>query len=405
VGCGPEHNEVVFAVGGAPAELDVWEDLIEDFERQSGIRIELLRQPTDTDQRRQGLIIALNARQSNPDVFLMDVAWLGLFIASDWLEPLEKEIDPDPFFRRVVRLVDMQDGRLFALPIYIDGGVLYYRRDLLQRFGLLAPPSTWQELLSMAQTVQADVRKTNPRFYGFVWQGAQYEGLICNFMEFSGSKGGFIYQDGRIVIDHPENRKALRFMRDLIWKRKISPPSTYTEMKEEEVRTYFQSGNALFERNWPYAWALHQRPDSPVRGKIGVAPLPARDSHERVSALGGWHIGISKFSDRKIQALKFIQFVSAYETQKRLTLDLGWNPARPELYSDTDILAQVPHFEKLKDIFQTAQPRPIVPYYPQLSAIMQKHLNRVLADKRTAELALAEAQQEISALLRRYRRK
>ena len=140
-GCGPQKNAVVFAVGGAPAELAFWEQLVGDFERQSGIRIELLRQPTDTDQRRQGLIIALNARQSNPDVFLMDVAWLGLFMASNWLEPLGKEIDTDPFFSRVLELTDRQAGRLYALPVYIDGGVLYYRRDLLQRYGLPGPPS------------------------------------------------------------------------------------------------------------------------------------------------------------------------------------------------------------------------------------------------------------------------
>ena len=402
-GCGPQQNAVVFAVGGAPAELAFWEQLADDFERQSGIRIELLRQPTDTDQRRQGLIIALKARQSNPDVFLMDVAWLGLFIASDWLEPLGREIDTDPFFNRVLRLVDLQAGRLYALPVYIDGGVLYYRRDLLQRFGLPEPPSTWRDLLSMAQTVQTAMRRTHPRFYGFVWQGAQYEGLICNFIEFSGSRGGLVYHNGRISIDRPGNRETLRFMRDLIWKHKISPPNTYTEMKEEEVRTYFQTGNALFERNWPYAWSLHQGEDSPVRGKIGVAPLPAHNPDERVSTLGGWHIGLSRFSDCKAQGLKFIQFVTAYKTQKKLALGLGWNPARQDLYTDPEILASAPHFEKLRQIFQRTQPRPILPYYTQLSAIAQKHINRVMAAKSSPDLALGQAQQEIDAMLRRYR--
>ena len=402
-GCDPEKNAVVFAVGGAPAELAFWEKLIGDFERQTGIRIEMLRQPTDTAQRRQGLVIALDARQANPDVFLMDIAWLGLFIASDWLEPLGNEIDTDPFFSRVLDLADIQQGHLFALPVIVDGGILYYRRDLLQRFGLPGPPATWQELLSMARKVQTALRRTNPRFYGFVWQGAQYEGLICNFMEFSGSEGGFINHAGRISIDQPENRIALQFMHDLIWKQKISPPNTYTEMKEEEVRTYFQTGNALFERNWPYAWSLHQRPNSPVRSKIGVAPMPAPDSGESVSTLGGWHIGLSRFSDRKLQGLKFIQFVTAYDTQKRLALGLGWTPGRRDLYSDPDILARQPHFAKLKTVFQKAQPRPILPYYTQLSAIVQKHLNRVLADKDTADRALDEAQQEINALLMRYR--
>jgi multiple sugar transport system substrate-binding protein len=401
-GCGPEKGAVVFAVGGAPAELAFWEELIDDFQQQSGIRIELLRQPSDTAQRRQGLIIALDARQPNPDVFLMDIAWLGLFIASDWLEPLGKTIDTDPFFSRVLKLADLQQGRLFGLPVNVDGGVLYYRRDLLRRFDLPGPPATWRELLSMSRTVQTALRGTNPRFYGFVWQGAQYEGLVCDFIEFCGSEGGFILQNGGVLIDQARNREALQFMHDLIWKYRISPPNTYTEMKEEEVRTYFQAGNALFERNWPYAWALHQRPDSAVQGKIGVAPLPAADRGERVSTLGGWHIGLSRFSDRKAQGLKFIQFVTAHDTQKRMALSLGWTPGRRDLYSDPDILARQPHFAKLEAVFQRAQPRPIVPYYTQLSAIVQKHLNRVLADKAPADRALEGAQQEINALLMRY---
>ena len=200
--CSPADDKaVVFAVGGAPSEVSFWEELLRDFERQSGVRVELLRQPADTDQRRQGLVIALNARQPDPDVFLMDVAWLGLFAASHWLEPLENGVEAAPFFQRVINLVDRQHGHLIALPVYLDCGLLYYRRDLLQRFRLPGPPNTWNELLSQALAVQSGMRKTNPRFYGFVWQGAQYEGLVCNFMEFSGSRGGFLEQNGKLRVD------------------------------------------------------------------------------------------------------------------------------------------------------------------------------------------------------------
>jgi multiple sugar transport system substrate-binding protein len=246
------------------------------------------------------------------------------------------------------------------------------------------------------------MRKTNPGFYGFVWQGAQYEGLICDFMEFSGSNGGFILQDGKICINNPRNQAALAYMHDLIWKHRVSPPSTYTEMKEEETRMYFQSGNALFERNWPYAWSLHQRPGSLVRGKIKIAPLPAPPKGQSVSTLGGWHIGLSRFSDCKSRAVRLIQFVTAYETQKKLALRLGWNPGRKDLYNDPDILSQAPHFRELKEVFDLARPRPLLPYYPQVSAITQRHLNAALAGRQSPESALADAQQEISALQGRF---
>jgi multiple sugar transport system substrate-binding protein len=401
--CSPGNDKaVVFAVGGAPSEVSFWEDLLRDFERQSGVRVELLRQPADTDQRRQGLVIALNARQSDPDVFLMDVAWLGLFAASHWLEPLENGVDTAPFFQHVINLVDRQQGHLIALPVYLDCGILYYRRDLLQRFRLAGPPNTWKELLSQALAVQHGMRKTNPRFYGFVWQGAQYEGLVCNFMEFSGSRGGFIRQDGKLRLDVAANRTALAFMRDLIRQYRISPPSTYTEMKEEQVRLYFQAGDALFERNWPYAWALHQSPGSKVRNKTGIASLPAPSGGERAATLGGWHIGLSPFSDRKPQAMQFIRFVTSYATQKKIVLQMGWNPGRVDLYDDPDILQQAPHYRELKDILQTARPRPLLPYYTQVSAIAQRYISSVLAGQSSPGNALIAAQREIDALQERY---
>jgi multiple sugar transport system substrate-binding protein len=404
-GCGPKKEAVVFSVGGAPAELIFWEELIRDFEKQSGIPVELLRQPTDTDQRRQGLVVALNASKSNPDVFLMDVAWLGLFVASDWLEPLGTDIDKTPFFATVLQLVDIHQGELMALPVYLDAGLLYYRKDLLKQFHLSAPPETWEKLLADARTVQNEMRRSNPDFYGFVWQGAQYEGLICNFLEFAGSKGGFVTQGKEILLDVPQNRKALAFMHDLIQTHDVSPPNTYTEMKEEETRSFFQAGNAMFERNWPYAWALHENAESPVRGKVGVAPLPAPPDGGGASTLGGWHIGLSKFSDVKPQALKLVQFVTSYETQKRLLLRLGWNPGRKDLYSDREVLDKAPHFRQLRDVFENARPRPILPYYTQISEIAQPRINGVLAGKYTPEQALAAAQQEIGALLERYRMK
>jgi multiple sugar transport system substrate-binding protein len=404
-GCGPKKEAVVFSVGGAPAELAFWEELIRDFEKQSGISVELLRQPTDTDLRRQGLVVALNAGKNNPDVFLMDVAWLGLFVASDWLEPLDSNMDKEPFFAAVLRLVDIHQGELMALPVYLDAGLLYYRKDLLEQFHLPAPPKTWKQLLAYARTVQSKMRESNPHFYGFVWQGAQYEGLICNFLEFAGSKGGFVMQEKEILLDVPQNGKALAFMHDLIQTHDVSPPNTFTEMKEEETRSFFQAGNALFERNWPYAWALHQSAESPVRGKVGVAPLPAPSDGESVSTLGGWHIGLSRFSDVKPQGLKLVRFITSYETQKRLLLRLGWNPGRKDLYSDPEVLDKAPHFRELKAVFQNARPRPILPYYTQISEIAQPRINGVLAAKYPPKQALAAAQHEIAVLLERYRMK
>jgi multiple sugar transport system substrate-binding protein len=395
-----ERAGLVFSVGGAPAELAAWQDLVDDFRQVSGIEVELLRQPAETGMQRQGLILALKAGLHTPDVFLMDVGWVGLFAASGWLEPLTG-IDRTPFFERVLELVDIHEGELIALPVYMDGGLLYYRRDLLALAGRDAPPETWKELLEDTVALLPAMRAANPNFYGFVWQGAQYEGLITSFLEFAGSEGGFVLRDGRILLDVPANRAALRLMRDLI-RNRVSPPSVFTEMREEEVRLFFQRGDALFARNWPYAWRLHQQPDSPVAGRIGIAAPPGPTAQERVSTLGGWHIAVSRYSQRKEEAMEFVRFVTSREGQRRMVLTLGWNPGRRDLYEDPQVLREMPYLAELKEVFEKARPRPGVPYYPQISEITQRHLNAALAGRVTPEGALQQAEEEIAALMARY---
>ncbi len=408
-GCGSQpEGAVTFAVGGAPAELEFWDRLADDFTQETGVPVILLRQPADSDQRRQGLVIPLHARKSTPDVFLMDVVWIAQFAASGWLEPLEdfvarSRLDLQTFFTNVVDLADRYQGQLIALPVYVDAGLLYYRTDLLDRAGISRPPATWDELVEYSLNIQEEKRPTRRQFNGFVWQGAQYEGLVCTFLEFAGSAGGGIrFQDGEILVDTPENRRAARLMADFIHHYGISPLSTYTEMREEEVRTAFQLGNALFERNWPYAWALHQSQESAVKGRTGIAPLPRFPGGRSVSTLGGWHIGMSKYSRDKRLSWEFVEFVLSHAVQKKLALGPGWNPGLRDLYDDPEVLAKMPHLARLQEVFSNAVPRPTVPYYAQLSEILQRHLNAILASKATPEAALAAAEREARQLAARY---
>lgn len=404
-GCGKreEGEKVTFAVGGAPAELDFWQVLVDEFQKSSGIEVELLRGPTETNLRRQGLVTSLESVSKDPDVFLMDVAWLSQFAASGWLEELPSQIDAKAFFGKVVELADIYEGKLIGLPVYVDGGLLYYRKDLLEKYGFDNPPRSWDELVRYCLVIQRGEREANPKFYGFVWQGAQYEGLICNWLEYAGSNNGGIVLAGRkMTLNTPANVEATRLMYDLIHTFTVSPPSTYTEMKEEEVRSYFQQGNALFERNWPYAWGLHEGEDSSVKGRVGIAALPKFEGGQSVSTLGGWHIGISKHSDAKSKSMEFVKFVLSFETQKRLALELGWNPGRKDVYTDEEVIAHLPHFEYLRGIFDDLRPRPNVPYYTLISDVLQRHINSVLAGKTEAAQALAKAEAEAEVIIDRY---
>jgi len=409
IGCTKKgERAIVFAVGGAPNEIDFWEDLIQEFEEEEGVRVNILRQPTDTDQRRQGLLIPLKSKQEDPDAFLMDVVWIAQFAASGWLEPLDlyykdTHMEDHLFFEKVVRLADRYMGNLVALPVYIDAGLLYYRKDLLKQYGYRRPPETWSELVTWSVHVQEDMRKINPNFYGFIWQGAQYEGLICNFLEFIGSNnGGIIMQEGRIRLKTPENIEGTRFMHDLIHQYAISPVNTFTEMKEEESRLFFHQEMALFLRNWPYAWALFQSDASNLKDRVGIAPLPRFLSGESISTLGGWHIGISKYSDAKALTWEFVKFVVSFKSQKALALGLGWNPASIGVYTDQDVLQKMPHFSALKEVFLNARPRPNLPYYSQISEVLQEHINAVLAGQSSPEVGLEEAEKEVQKVMARY---
>ncbi len=407
-GCGSEDSAVTFMAGGEPNEIAYWETLIADFERKSGVDVRLMRQPADSDQRREELVVPLRSGQPDPDVFLMDVVWVAQLAASDWLEPLspfaeKDDLSLDPFFGDIVELADRYRAELVALPVYVDGGLLYYRVDLLAEYGFAGPPGTWDELVDCSLKVQEGERERNPGFYAYVWQGAQYEGLVCNFLEVAASSKGWTPHPVKgYVPGGPESGEALRFMHDLINVHRISPPNTYTEMKEEQSRIFFQNGNALFERNWPYAWTLHEAADSPVKGKVGIARLPHFPGGRSVSTLGGWHAAISRSSDRKREAWQFMSFLSSFGTQKKLALNLGWNPARTDVYEDEEVIRGIPHLPLLEGILKNAVPRPRVPYYSQVSDVLQRHINAALSGKMSETEALRAIREETRRLRERY---
>lgn len=408
-GCGRKGGggKLVFAVGGVPAELAAWERIARDFTAATGVPVDLLRQPADSDQRRQGLAVALQAGRPEPDVFLMDVAWVAQFASSGWLSPLDAAGDslpPSAAFPAAAAQAGTWQGKRMSLPVYVDGGLLYYRKDLLEKYGYQAPPSTWGDLRNMAAKVEAGERARDPAFFGYVWQGAQYEGLVCDFLEAAASGGGGLpVRNGSLGADSEPNRRALAMLRGLI-ENGLSPPETYAGMKEEEARLYFQKGSALFERNWPYAWALHEAEGSPVRGKTGAAPLPHFEGGEPAAALGGWQIGISRFSRRRAEAEKLARYVVSLPVQKRLALELGWNPGRSEAYADSALLAAHPHYAVLGEALSHAVARPGLPYWTLLSEILQRHLNAALAGKEAPAAALQAAQAEIDAAAARYGR-
>ena len=405
--CHSSEKQFTIWIGGSPEEVNFWQTIVKEFEDEYHYNLQLVRQPTYSDQRRQALVVSLEACQPNPDLFLMDVIWIDQFAKSGWLEPLnsfaEKDnFSLDQFFSKTINQADSYKNNLYALPVFIDVALLYYRKDLLDKYGYAGPPETWQKLLDMSLKIQKGERKSDRGFNGFVWQGAQYEGLVCTFLEFASSMGGGIMQGDSININLPGNINALKFMQNLIRKYKVSPENTYTDMKEEEVRRTFQRGNALFERNWTYAWQLHQSDNSEVKGKTGIKLLPHSPGDSSVSALGGWHIGISKFSDMKDKAWQFVKFVTSFRIQKEMLMQIGWNPGRKDVYEDAEVNKKMPRVRILKEAFDHTVSRPALPYYPQASEVIQRYINNCLAGKESPEDALQTIAKELKEIEKLY---
>ena len=387
---------VVFKHGKIAGDPGPLRELLDRFEAENpGIRVKDETLPASSDEQHQFYVINLEGKSSDFDVFSMDVIWVPEFARAGWLTDLSLLVpvaERDEFFPGPMKAVTWQ-GRLFAIPWYIDAGVLYYRRDILDKYGIAAP-RTWQELVETARYITAREKD----LYGFIWQGKQYEGLVCNALEYLWGNGGDVLRDGKVVIDSAENIAALGFMHDLVDKYGVSPPLVTTAV-EESTRHIFGNGRALFMRNWPYAWNIFEQKGSPVRGKVGVAPLPAFAGGEPASTLGGWQLGVNRYSRHSEAARRLVGFLTSPAAQKQLALTIGYKPTRRSLYRDRELREKQPFIAGLHDIFMEARPRPVTPYYMMITQVMQSEFSAALVGVRTPEAALRSARKQIEYIL------
>ncbi|WP_256961501.1 ABC transporter substrate-binding protein [Thermoanaerobacterium thermosaccharolyticum] len=252
--------------------------LIEAFEQKyPNIKVKVQELPNSTDDQHNSYVTALSAGDSSIDVLAMDIIWTPEFAAANWLLPLDDKFTQemrDKFLPGPVEAVTY-DGHIWAVPRFTDAGVLYYRKDIIS-----TPPKTWEELIQMAKD---NVGKGGTK-YGIVFQGNQYEGLVCDALEVIGSNGGNVLEGDKVTINTPQTVAGLQYLLDLT---KIAPPGV-TTYQEEDARNVFQQGEAIFMRNWPYAWSLVNGDDSPIKDKVGIAPIPkGKDSQAGTPALGG----------------------------------------------------------------------------------------------------------------------
>lgn len=384
---------ITFPGSAVGAEAEVLRRQLRRF-MESHPDIEVVQRPTPdaADQRHQLYVQWLNAGADDPDILQLDVVWTAEFAAAGWLLPLDRFApDTDSFFPSTV-VANQWAGTLYALPWFVDVGMLYWRTDLVDH-----PPRTFDELYRQAVTMQ----HRNEVPFGFVWQGARYEGLVTVFLEHLGGFGGCILDNtGHVMVDAEPAVQALTYMRDAIYRNRIVPSVVLT-WQEEQTRFAFQNGQAVFMRNWPYAAALLADPlTSQVSGKFAVAPMPALSTATPTATLGGSQLAINAQSNHPDAAYTVI----AYLTQPAQMLErarmVGQYPARSALYTESDLASVLPlPPEQVRRIIEHAVPRPVTPVYTELSDILQIALHRALTQQQSPTEALSEAAHAMRALL------
>jgi multiple sugar transport system substrate-binding protein len=359
-----------------------------------GVRTELRVTPDAADQRHQLYVQWLNGRASEPDVLQLDIVWTAEFAAAGWILPLDRfSPDLDDFFPAAIR-ANRWRGAIYALPWFVDAGLLYWRTDLVD-----AAPRSLAELREAARRLVNDGRVP----FGLVWQGARYEGLVTVFLEHLGAYGGAIMDErGRVRVDAPEAVRALTFMRDAVSQDGYVPPSVLT-WQEEHARLAFQNGQAAFMRNWPYAWALLQdQSESRVAGRFSVAPFPPGEGGHPTAALGGAQLAVNGRTADPALAWKLVDYLTSPAQMLERARVAAQLPARASLY-ETDALANAVPLPPgvVRDVLAVAEPRPVTPIYAELSEILQIRLHRALTGQQSPEGALGDAAREMRALLQR----
>ena len=343
-------------------------------------------QSDQADQQHDDLVQHFQAQDANYDVVDVDVIWTAEFAAKGWLQPLKDKLalDTSAMLPATVKTATYS-GTLYAAPQTSDGGLLFYRKDLVPN-----PPKTWDEMMSMCSIA----KQHNMGCYA--GQFAQYEGLTVNASEAINSFGGKIVDDsGKAAVNSPEAKTGLGKLVDAYKSGNI--PQQAITYQEEQGRQAFEAGQLLFLRNWPYVYNLAKTDgSSTVKDTFGIAPLPGM-SGPGASSLGGHNVAMSVYSKHKATALDFMKFMTSQETETFYATQGSLAPVLTSLYSDATLTQKLPYLPTLLTSIQNAVPRPVTPYYPAVTKAVEDNAYAALKGDKSVDQALSDMQSALQA--------
>ena len=393
-------NEITLSFG--PDDTGTLPKLIDKFNQQNqgNFQVRIREMPSDTGAYFDQLRTEFQAGGGEIDVIIGDVIWPAQFAANGWIMDLTDRFNDTDAFLPGPMQSNTYDGKVWGVPWYTDAGLLYYRQDLLEEAGFSGPPATWDELKEMALKTTQDTGTKD----GFVFQGAEYEGGVCNGCEYIWTHGGNVLDPENpteVVIDSPEAAAGLETWHSMIADG-VSPQSVL-QYKEDEAHAAFLRGDTVFLRNWPYVYALVANPEeSEIEPEqVGVTPIPVAQQGERsYSTLGGWNFFINAASDMQEEGWEFIRWMTAPEQLKTNALQGSKLPVRQSLYDDQELLDKVPVARLGKEaIVQNSTPRPVSPFYSDMSLELAKQYNAALAGDVSPEQAVNTLQSQLQQIV------
>jgi trehalose/maltose transport system substrate-binding protein len=351
--------------------------LAKRFTRDTGIKVNVTPHPAASDQSYAQLVRAFSQKSSSIDVAMLDILWPGAF--APYLVNLKPKLGKQSKLHiKSILQNDTIGGKLVAMPWFGDYGILYYRTDLLKKYGYKAPPKTWGDLFKMARKIQTGEQKTNKNFFGFVFQGNAYEGLTCNTLEWIASVGGgTLIQGGKATIDNAKARTILDAMRVQIGK---TTPRGVTSYQEDQTEHAFDAGDAAFARNWPYQYGIGAGAGSKVKGKFSVTVLPHGTAGHSVGTVGGWQLAVSKFSKRKGAAIEFVRYMTSPAVQKFDALTNSNVPTIVSVARDKAVVKANPYLKPaIANVPRVTRPsRFLRAHYNEASKVIYQGVNQIL---------------------------
>ena len=395
-GGGGSSGNIVFAMGRDTSQT--LGPMVDDFNKQNkgNFKVTYREMPTDTGQYFDKLQTEFQAGQSDIDVIGGDIIWAAQFAANQWVVDLSDRFPKSDQSKYLPAPIEglTYDGKIWAVPWFTDAGMLFYRKDLLEKSGYSEPPKTWDELKEVA----LKTKKDSGLEAGFVFQGDNYEGGVCNGLEYIWTHGGDVLDGDQVIIDSPETVAGLTTERSMITDG-VSPEAVST-LQETTTDPYFLGNKAVFARIWSYEYALAGTSAYPKvkPDQIGVASLPVGNGGPHANCLGGWNMFISALSDQQDEAWEFIKWMTGEYGEKRRAIDATLLPTLKSLYDDTELRKKVPTIAVSDTALKQAKPRPVSPYYSDMSLKIAEEFNTSLKGDLSPEEAANTLQKELEAI-------